>query len=634
MRQLKENLVVQFSVVSLVIMVVLTVVMSLVFHARLGRGAELLWDHGAAMMAGTMIKESDPFSIPSLNRDIHYLQWFSVALVGGAFSVLYVASVAIVWRGWRTIQRQQTSLGKAYEALRESEQRYRSLVDLSPEAVVVQSEGKYVYINDAGVRLYGAANAEELLGRPVMDFIHPDHRPLLAERIRQIQEEGKQLSPIEVKILRLDGQVIDVEGVEAPVTYQGKLAIQAIIRDVTERKRADKEIARLALAAGTIGEGICVTDTEGCIQYVNPALERMLQYEQGELIGRPVSDLHPGGPSDPTLQEIMKGLLSGKWSGEAGRRTKSGDLISTLETATAMYDETGQLVGYVCISADVTERNLLEEERAQNARDLQKALQEHQETQQQLIQSTKLAALGQLVSGVAHELNNPLTGIWGNSQMIMRKEIDENLREDLETIQDEASRAIKIVQNLLSFARDHKPEKMRASLNEAVEKAIDLRAYEMRVSGIKLERELQSDLPESWFDFHQMQQVFLNLIINAEQAMQEANGSGTLVIKTQRLRETVQISFADDGPGIPKEHMDRIFDPFFTTKEVGKGTGMGLSLCYGIIQEHGGSIQVLSKVGKGTTFIIELPDGVGMLAKESTGSEGSMPESSMKEVSR
>lgn len=226
---------------------------------------------------------------------------------------------------------------------------------------------------------------------------------------------------------------------------------------------------------------------------------------------------------------------------------------------------------------------------------------------EQLLQSGRLAALGELIATVAHEVNNPLTGVLGFAQLLLRRELAEDVRRDVEVIHDEAQRAARVVQNLVSFARKHKQEKSLMSINEALENTLVLREYEMRVNNLKVVRELQPDLPQTVADFHEMQQVFLNVIINAEQAMSEAHGQGTLVVKTRQVRERIQIIFADDGPGIAAENLDRIFSPFFTTKGANKGTGLGLGLCQGIVRDHGGTIRVESEEGRGTTFIVEIP---------------------------
>lgn len=232
---------------------------------------------------------------------------------------------------------------------------------------------------------------------------------------------------------------------------------------------------------------------------------------------------------------------------------------------------------------------------------------EHKRLQQQLIQSERLASLGELISGVAHELNNPLASVLGFSQLLLTEDLNDRVRRDVETIIREATRCQKIVQNLLTFARHHKPEKSYVGINGIIESVLELRAYNLKLNNIKVIKELEEDLPKTVADYHQLQQVFLNLVNNAEQAMVEYRKGGTLRVRTERRGDFIRALIIDDGPGIPPEHMPRIFDPFFTTKEVGKGTGLGLSICYGIIQEHGGRIYAESQVGEGATFVVELP---------------------------
>ncbi len=226
-------------------------------------------------------------------------------------------------------------------------------------------------------------------------------------------------------------------------------------------------------------------------------------------------------------------------------------------------------------------------------------------TMGQLIQAEKMTALGELVAGVAHEMNNPLTGIVGYTQLLMRRRLAPSVRRKLETIAAEAERMAKIVRNLLSFARKHAPEKALLSLNDVVERTLELKAYNLRASQIRVEKDLDAALPATLLDFHQMQQVLINLLNNAQQAM--AKGGGTIRLATRRVDGLIELRVADDGPGISEEVQNRIFEPFFTTKKEGEGTGLGLSLCYGIVQEHGGTIRVESRAGAGATFIIDLP---------------------------
>ncbi len=232
-------------------------------------------------------------------------------------------------------------------------------------------------------------------------------------------------------------------------------------------------------------------------------------------------------------------------------------------------------------------------------------------TQEQLIQSEKLSAVGEFVAGVAHELNNPLAAVMGFSEMLREADVDAKYRRHLDLIFKAAQRCQKIVQSLLSFARHQKPERKPASVNELVEAVLEIVAYPLRTSNVEVITRLQSNLPAVLADSHQIQQVLLNIINNARQAMEGHQRDGQIKINTETSDANVRIIIQDNGPGIPEENLRRIFDPFFTTKEVGKGTGLGLSLCYGIIKEHGGNISVTSRRGEGATFVIELPIAQG-----------------------
>jgi two-component system cell cycle sensor histidine kinase/response regulator CckA len=228
----------------------------------------------------------------------------------------------------------------------------------------------------------------------------------------------------------------------------------------------------------------------------------------------------------------------------------------------------------------------------------------------QLLQAEKMAALGQTISGVAHELNNPLATIvsWAE-RLSQRSELEEPVRRGLETIFSESERAARIVRNLLTFARKRQTTRAMVDINQVVRETLALRAYEQRLTNISIIDGLAAGLPQVFADGHQVQQVLLNLVINAEQAMLAAHGRGTIVVRTwhDAEQESVILEVNDDGPGIPDELQPKIFDPFFTTKEVGKGTGLGLTVAYAIVQEHGGRIRLESHPALGASFYVELP---------------------------
>lgn len=244
---------------------------------------------------------------------------------------------------------------------------------------------------------------------------------------------------------------------------------------------------------------------------------------------------------------------------------------------------------------DVTEHRLAEEK--------QKQLQE------ELHIASRLASIGELAAGVAHEINNPLTGILGFSQRLLKKTTDEAVKRDLQRVYNEALRAARVVDNLRTFARRNKPKKEYLNVNDVVRKSLEMRIYELRTGNIEATTQLEAALPTITADFQQLQQVFLNIIINAEQAMTEANGRGKLIIETEKGRDRIKVLFTDDGPGISRENLKNLFQPFFTTRADRGGTGLGLSVCHGIVLAHGGKIYAKSALGKGTTFVVELPVG-------------------------
>jgi two-component system NtrC family sensor kinase len=363
-----------------------------------------------------------------------------------------------------------------------------------------------------------------------------------------------------------------------------QIALQVAI--TMENARLYEHVSELANITTNAPLAIMGTDNNSIITSWNKGAERIFGYKSEEIIGKPCQILIP---EDMQIQRnellseaLRKGILE---EINTERITRSGRRLHVKITYTVIKDEKGKNIGLAHI-----------------IRNIEKEI----ELQRQLIQSEKLSTMGQLVSGVAHELNNPLTGIIGFSELLML-EADKNIHKDLKRIQEEAGRARRIVQNLLSFARMHKPEKTKIDINGIIKNVLELKSYEMRVDNIKIKCDLDRNLPVTMGDPHLLQQVFLNIINNAHQAITSSSRSGAMNIKTCKKETGIIIEFSDTGPGISKENLTKIFDPFFTTKEVGKGTGLGLSLSYGIIKDHGGTIHTVSEEGKGAIFAIALP---------------------------
>ncbi|HZE89121.1 MAG TPA: ATP-binding protein, partial [Verrucomicrobiae bacterium] len=355
------------------------------------------------------------------------------------------------------------------------------------------------------------------------------------------------------------------------------------VRQTTERYRALVE---------TMYDGVLTIDLRERIVFANPAF--------GQLIGQPemlISGRSLGSLLDPEDLATFRAQAALQEGGRAARfeiriRAADGELIPVHVSASPFREESA-LLGCFAIVRDLREQKKAESDR--------KAM------QQQLMQAEKLSALGELISGIAHELNNPLTGVMGYSQMLLGSGVSTEAKGNLEKIHREAVRCQKIVQNLLTFARQRAPERKMLDVNALVEATLELREYQLKVDGVEIVRDLAAELPKTLGDFHQLQQVFVNIINNAHHAMQDTGRAGRLTLRTERVGESIRVSIADNGPGIAEEHMSKIFDPFFTTKEIGKGTGLGLSLSYGIIHEHEGRIHARSGRGGGAEFQVELP---------------------------
>jgi len=334
-----------------------------------------------------------------------------------------------------------------------------------------------------------------------------------------------------------------------------------------------------------ITDGIFIVDEDFTILRANEALAKRVNLSPQEIVGKKCYELIHHTDAPPSWCPHIKALKEGHpLSEEVEEPSLKGTFLIS---AYPVFDDEGKAVASSLIIKDITREK---------------------EMQERLFQAEKLASLGELISGVAHELNNPLTSVLGYAQLLAANpSLPDHVKRDLKRIEEQANRAAGIVRNLLDFARKRPPRREPVDINKLVKKTLELRAYEMRVENIKLITDLAPGLPMTMADPQQIQQVFLNIIINAEQAMAEAHGSGTLRVKTSLTPENyIRVEFSDDGPGIPRENLSRIFDPFFTTKE--KGTGMGLAIAYGFVAEHKGRIWAKNNTPyPGVTFYVELP---------------------------
>ena len=488
---------------------------------------------------------------------------------------------------------------RAEESLRESESRFRSLIEGAPEAIFVQSEGRFVYLNRGAVELFGAPSAEALLNTELSARVAPEYRELVRERIRTQLETGTRAPFMDQDYLRLDGTRIPVETTAVPIRFQNCNAHLVFLRDITERKRVEAERERLMAAIAQSGEVIVITDQEGTIQYVNPAFERVTGYTRAEALGQTPRVLKSGKHEAAFYRDLWQTLTSGRtWAGRFVNKRKDGTLYTEEATLSPVRDAAGRIVNYVAVKRDITESLQLE-------------------TQFQQIQ--KMESVGRLAGGVAHDFNNMLNVIQGYAEMAQKGvDSDTPLFADLQEISAAAERSAALTRQLLAFARKQAILPKVLDLNDTVVMMLKMLR---RLIGENIELTWQPGSGDTTIkiDPSQIDQILANLAVNARDAI---GGVGKLVIETENTTldpsfctknvdavpgEYVMLAVSDNGCGMDKATIEHIFEPFFTTKSVGEGTGLGLATVYGIIKQNRGVITVYSKPGYGTTFRIYLP---------------------------
>jgi len=474
---------------------------------------------------------------------------------------------------------------------REAERRYRELFDNIQEGLFFSTpEGRFIEVNDAMVSMLGYDSREDLLQIDIASqlYFSPEQR---LRHARAMEEQG-HLRNFEATLRRKDGSPIHAL-INAFGLYdsQGRLLqIRGLMLDVTGLRTSQSELQRERDFSGKILNNtqslILVADTTGLISYAN---RRWYDagFEQRDLLGRPLLELAAPAFAQELSEAIQSTLNSQQVDNlelEIVRRNGIAGKFSA--NLSPMRDERGTVTSMVMVLTDITDSAVLRDK---------------------LVHAEKMAAVGQLVSGVAHEVNNPLTAILGFADLLLENsDLPDGARKDLRVILQEAQRTKQIVQNLLSFARQMPPQRNPLQLNSILRRTVQLRSYDFHSHGIEVIEHFDEELPDVMGDAQQLQQVFLNILNNAYDAVREVGRPARIEIMSTKFGDAVEVSFSDNGKGISQA--DRIFDPFFTTKEIGKGTGLGLSICYGIVKEHGGEILCHNNIaGYGATFIVRLP---------------------------
>jgi PAS domain S-box-containing protein len=583
-------------------------------------------------------------------------------------------------RAWGT-QRDITERKMAENALRESEERYERLVELCPDSIIVHSEGKITFFNTAARKLVGATSDTDLIGHPVLDFVAPAYRDLMSSRLRKIGG-GESLGAIETKCLRLDGTYVDVEIQSVSFGAGNNQAMQAVIRDISDRKRAEailmdanerglKDYERLVERIATLGQTlsnapnlntifralreftvvsvpcdgmlISLYESEKGVRRIAYCWVDGVEQETSDLTNLPIGDGHVGRAIKSGAIQIDNEYYSRPGFLFVGKNEEGSIPKSALSVPMIVM---GQTMGCVEVQSYQPEAYRNEHGTAMRmAANLAATAVENidliareRENAEQLRQSQKMDAVGQLAGGVAHDFNNLLTVITGYSDLIIRRmQETDPMRKNMEQIKKAGDRAASLTRQLLAFSRKQVFQEQVVDLNSIV---ADMDKMLRRLIGedIDLVSLLEPSLVPIKADPGQIEQVLLNLAVNARDAMPRGGkltietGHANLddgYVKSHPVAETgryVMLAVSDTGIGMDPLTQERIFEPFFTTKDVGKGTGLGLATVYGIVKQSGGNIWVYSELGKGTAFKIYLP-----IAEEFANVEVSHPEAEIRQ---
>ena len=474
---------------------------------------------------------------------------------------------------------------------REAERRYRELFDSIQEGLFFATpEGRFLDVNDAMVRMLGYDSRDELLRADVGPHLYP--APAARERFLQALSARGVLRNYDETLRRKDGTLLHtLQNITAVLDARGKIAqIRGLMLDVTEQKTFQSQLQRERdfnqKILNTTQSMILVLDTAGLISYAN---RRCFEsgYREDELIGHRLVDWVEASHRDD-FDAALETTANGQQVENLELRVRRSDASMGYFSISLspMRDEQNAVNSVVVVMTDITDAALL---------------------QAKLAHSEKMATIGRLVSGVAHEVNNPLAAILGFTDLLLENpQVPANARDDLQIILRETQRTKDIVQDLLSFARQRPVQRELIHVNAVLRQTIKLRSYDFASHGVEVKEEFDEKLAPALGDSQQLQQVFLNILNNAYDAVQDAGQRGEIIIHTRQRGESIEVAVTDNGTGITDPQ--RIFDPFYTTKQAGKGTGLGLSICYGIVRAHSGEILCWNNAeGPGSTFVVRIP---------------------------
>jgi PAS domain S-box-containing protein len=480
-------------------------------------------------------------------------------------------------------------LGRDVTEQREKELRFTELFETLQEGVYFSTpEGQLLDANPALVAMLGYTRKDELLAVDPGALSPDSTEPVLG---RMVSDRGG-LRTRELKLRRKDGTAATFLDSSRAVwdTAGNIIRYQGTLVDVTEKRAMERQLLQQEEFRRRLLESfpdlILVVDLDERYTFVSSRVRDMLGYQPEALMGKKISELEDHSPELASLYHDVASSRQVFASTEYGARHSDGSWRTMRASASQLFDADAKLIGVIISVRDITTERKLE---------------------QQVVQSERLAAMGAMIGGVAHELNNPLTVILGSADLLQDRVTDEFAQKQVASLQQQARRAAEIVKDLTYFSRPPAPGQSGINLSEVVDRTLTLYAYSLRKNNITVDFLREPGLPYAQGDPQQLMQVFLNVIVNAEQAIREARAGGTLRIRLGKSANSVWASFQDDGTGIPPENLPLIFDPFYTTKRPGRGTGLGLSICKSVMKEHNGNVEAANAPGGGAVFTVTLP---------------------------
>lgn len=563
------------------------------------------------------IEKAEIYQVKTKSGKVIWLEDNAHYIMDGSGNVLFCEGIC----------RDITERVEYESALRNSEQRFRALVESFPDPIVLYINGIIIFINDSGLNFLRATSPDQVLGRSVLDFVHPDYHELSKERIRMTSEERKLAPLVETKFVRLDGNIADVEIVTIPIIYDGKPALATIAHDVTDHKQDQEQIIKLTKGIERSPVSVVITDLNGIIEYVNPHFSKVTGYTATEAIGQKTSILKSGDKHSADYKQLWETIMAGNdWQGEFYNKRKNGEGFWEFASISPIKNSKGKITHFIAVKEDITERKQTELMLKEKNEEILSQNEEYQEVNERLIQTIKELNIAKehaeesdrlksaFLSNMSHEIRTPMNAIMGFSKMLCEAEVDENSRVEYAGIlNNSCSRLLNTVNDVLDISKiqagQMEVHQGKFWIDKVFKELHSLYIGNFNKKSIAFTQFVDPLLMSTmvYSDEQKVYQILNNLLSNAY----KYTDNGSVLLGSKVVENMLEIYVADTGVGISKENQTLIFDRFtqenmdFSREQ--EGTGLGLAISKGLAELLGGRINLKSEKGRGSTFTLTLP---------------------------